>query len=472
MAGPQLPVDIDRSYPNSRTDPTIRAHQRAHDAVHRIVNTIDVSLATAEVGQVLTWNGSTYAPAASASPTASGSQKSWEDAARALHAVAPSPESGLDPIKADGETDDAPAIQKMLDHLKSTYGGGQLFVPVGRTSRCNSTITIPSGVQVVGSETSEWDFWYAGTDVTAIVVKDRNFTPIHGLRIHGIQWEANNSKHNNTTSTGIKVSGDTLRFVNVQVHGFNWGVDLTNNDTYIISFDSCVISSCMVGLNADISNAWSDGTAADNSGERITFTNSLFANCGIAYWASGNGLGLFFVNTSFDFMPMWGLQRDANVFMDNCHLESSYGPDARHFMFVLQYGAHFNMVNCLFIMGSPGIYYVLDPGAHPSELGWSIAHFTSCNASYKETDAAIAAGAKWTGFSEPIVAVPVGATKITVTSMFASEWNAISVRVVAAGAQAQADVAARITEVNTLEGTVTVALSGPAPAGTFIELDF
>ncbi len=66
MAGPGLPINIDQSFADSGTDPSIKAHQQAHDAVHRIVNTFDTALGTAARGYALTWNGGAYAPAAPA----------------------------------------------------------------------------------------------------------------------------------------------------------------------------------------------------------------------------------------------------------------------------------------------------------------------------------------------------------------------------------------------------------------------
>jgi hypothetical protein len=49
---------------------------------------------------------------------------------------------------------------------------------------------------VVGSASSVWDFWHAGTAITAVVVQDKDFTPIAGLRINGIQWEAKSNDQN------------------------------------------------------------------------------------------------------------------------------------------------------------------------------------------------------------------------------------------------------------------------------------
>ncbi|WP_375432485.1 hypothetical protein [uncultured Friedmanniella sp.] len=470
MGGPKLPVNIDTTYPDVKADPSIKAHQQAHDALHRIANTFDTALGTATAGQVLTWNGTVYAPAAV--PRGGGpSLKSLEDASRAIYALSPSPETGLTAVAADAGTDDAPRLQAMLDYLKKTYGGGQLILPPGRTSNCNSTITIPAGVQVIGSATSVWDFWYAGSAATAVVVNDKECTPIIGLKIHGNQWDANRTSHNTTTSTGLRVSGYTLNFVDVHVSGFNWGVDFTNDNTYLVSFERSTIDGCMVAINIDLDNTWTGGSGSvSNSGERMAFTDCVIANCDTVYWATGNGVGLFFTHTSMDFCTTWGRQRNAHVFFQGCHLESTYSGRNRY-LFDLDVNSRLYMVNCLFILGTPGIYYAINPASAPWNLGWGIAHFTSCGVSYNPTPAAQGDGAVSTGYSESLVPVPTGAAKVVVASFFVSKWNAMKVNVVAAGGPA-ADVTARISAISTANATVTVTLSAPAPAGTWLEVQF
>jgi hypothetical protein len=43
MAGPGLPVNIDATYADSGTDPSVKIHQQNTDAVHNIVNDFDVA---------------------------------------------------------------------------------------------------------------------------------------------------------------------------------------------------------------------------------------------------------------------------------------------------------------------------------------------------------------------------------------------------------------------------------------------
>jgi len=386
--------------------------------------------------------------------------------------VAPSVESGLVAIFADAWNDDAPRLQAMLNYLKTSYGGGQLVLPPGRTSNCNSTVTIPAGVQVVGSATSVWDFWYAGAAVNAVVVNDKECTPIIGLKIKGIQWDANQVNHNTTTSTGIRITGSTLNFVDVQIYGFNWGVDYTNDNTYLVTFVRSSITNFMVAVNLDLDNVWTGGPAKiANSGERMSFTDCVIANCDTVYWATGDGAGLFFLHTSMDFVVTWGRQQNAHVFLTSCHLESTYSGRNR-FLFDIAVNSRLSMVNRLFILGTAGIYHAINPANAPWNLGWGMVNFTSCNASYAPSPAAQTAKAVNTDFSECLVLVPAGATKVVVASFFISRWNPVKAAVVAASGGPAAEVTVRVSAVSVADATVTLTLSVPAPVGTWEEVEF
>lgn len=61
MAGPNLPVNVDATYVDAPGDPSIKAHQQAHDAIHQVVNRFDKD-AVPTAGQVPRWNGSLYVP--------------------------------------------------------------------------------------------------------------------------------------------------------------------------------------------------------------------------------------------------------------------------------------------------------------------------------------------------------------------------------------------------------------------------
>ncbi len=433
----------------------------------------DTMISSPSTDQVLRYDGLVAKWKNSSPETAGMSLKAWEDATRAITATHPSTESGLTAIAANASTDDAPRINAMLVYIKTTYGGGRLYLPTGKTSNCNATITIPAGVQVVGSQTSRWDFWYAGSSVTAVIVNDNDFTPIIGLKITGNQYEANASTHNTTTSTGLNITGHGLNFIDVQIGGFNWGVDCTNDNTYIISFERSAFLGCMVALNLDMANAWGNAAnAVNNSGERIVFTDCVIANCGTAYWATGNGTGLYFTHTSIDFTTLYGRQQNAHVFFSNCHLETTGSADNLAYLFDLSGNPRLYMVNCGFITGAAGVYSVISAANGPWNYGVGMAHFTNCYAQFSMTPAASVAGAVSSGFSESVVAVPQNATSITVASFFVTKWNSIKVNVVATDGGAAANLSARISGMSIPNGTVTVSLSTAAPAGTFIELTF
>jgi hypothetical protein len=58
MAGPNLPVTTDTTYPDSQTDPSVKTHQQHHDVIHAAVNRWDT--APPAVGQLAQFNGSTW----------------------------------------------------------------------------------------------------------------------------------------------------------------------------------------------------------------------------------------------------------------------------------------------------------------------------------------------------------------------------------------------------------------------------
>ena len=63
MAGSSLPVNVDSTYADSGSDPTVQLHQQHHDAIHKIVNLFDKD-ATASQGQTWMWDSasSLYLP--------------------------------------------------------------------------------------------------------------------------------------------------------------------------------------------------------------------------------------------------------------------------------------------------------------------------------------------------------------------------------------------------------------------------
>jgi hypothetical protein len=71
MAGPNLPVNVDVTYPDSGTDSSVKTHQQHHDAIHAIVNLIDKDAAPSN-GDTLLFNSTTglYVPGSGGTPSA------------------------------------------------------------------------------------------------------------------------------------------------------------------------------------------------------------------------------------------------------------------------------------------------------------------------------------------------------------------------------------------------------------------
>lgn len=71
MAGPNLPVNVDVTYPDSGTDSSVKTHQQHHDAIHAIVNLIDKDAAPSN-GDTLLFNSTTglYVPGPGGTPSA------------------------------------------------------------------------------------------------------------------------------------------------------------------------------------------------------------------------------------------------------------------------------------------------------------------------------------------------------------------------------------------------------------------
>lgn len=414
--------------------------------------------------------------AVNAQTTTTGiTRKNLEDATRTIYALNPSTESALTPIAADANTNDAPRIQAMLNYIKNTYGAGTLQIPPGKVSNCNTAITLPAGVQVRGSITSRWDFYYAPEGITALTINDSDTTPIDGLTINGKQWDANASTANTTTSTGLRITGSNLWFNNVSIRSFNTGVDLTADHTYIINFQQCTLIGNKLGINLDLSNEWSGRTTGSiDSGERITITDSLIANCGTAFWATGNGLDLHLVNTSNDGNNLYGRINVARVYNVSSHFEGTYnaetGSTGHPYMFQMDSNARMTFTACDFILGGTAATHIINPANGPANYGGGYVKYTACDVFSAKT--AAAASATVLGQSETVVPVTTGATTVTMSTACISKYSRARVTIVGTDGYPQANVTARITEINTAAATLTVTLSAAAPSGTFLEISF
>lgn len=439
------------------------------DAPELIRDTIGTALVAGN-NVVITPNDAADTITISASTGASASIKAMEDAARAIWAKGPSVESGLTAAAVNGSTDDSSRYQAMLNYLSSTYSGGTLYVPPG-TSIMNSGVTKPAGVAIVASEGNLWNFSSAPDGITGVTVSEDNSRRpvIDGLYIKANQTGANGGSPNTITKTGLKIHGARLNFRNMRIEGWNWGVDVGDNDTYIHTYDNCVFSANKVCYNADIINAFGyNPGGSSNSGERMSFTNCLFDNSGLAVVGSGSGLSLHFSNCSFDYHRDFFRGRDAHWFFTNCHLETSGSTTPAGYLFNLDFASRLTMDACNFIMGSQGVYYCVNPATQPGTGVYALAHFTGCDVYYEVKTGVTAYKAE---FSEAVVAVTTGATTVQVASFFITTWNPITASVIAWNSNPAPNITARVSAVDQTNGVVTVTLSGAAPANTYILLD-
>lgn len=401
--------------------------------------------------------------------------KAWEDANRSINAAAPSAESGLTAISANASTDDSARLQAALNYIKTTYGAGTLVLPPGRTSNVNAPINLPTGVRIKGDKTARWDFWFSPDGITCLTVNDTDCTPINGLSITGKQFDTNTPNANTTTSTGLRITGSGMNFNDLSVRGFNTGVDLTADNTYIINFHQSSFIGNKVGLNVDLANLWS-GRAKEtsNSGERITLTDCVIANGDWAWWASGNGVDLHLVNTSTDFCNAYGRINGAHLFAVSSHFEGQYNGtgSGKSWAFDATANPRLNFVGCNFVLGGSAWTHVVNPANGPFNYGAGFVKFSACDLYSTRTANAAAANAVHLGSSEAMVPVTTGAITVVVSSPCVNKFGRAKVEVVAADGNPQANVTARITGMNTTDGTLTVTLSGTAPAGTFLEVSF
>jgi hypothetical protein len=116
MAGPNLPVNIDASYPDS-SDASVKAHQQAHDAIHGVVNAFDTTIGAATTGQVPIFNGTVYTPG---TPSAAGT------VATVAAVNSPASLKNSATYVCDGTADQV-EIQAALDGLPATGGWVQLL---------------------------------------------------------------------------------------------------------------------------------------------------------------------------------------------------------------------------------------------------------------------------------------------------------------------------------------------------------
>lgn len=127
----------------------------------------------------------------------------------------------------------------------------------------------------------------------------------------------------NAGAVGLKIRGNNNVFGYVDISKFEKGVDMTEDDTYIIDFDWLRVRFCDIGINADFS-------AANNSGERISVKGGVIADNN--YNANTNLCNLWLDHVSVDYPKKahWkdnvtdvGGVASSAVKLKNCHIETT-----------------------------------------------------------------------------------------------------------------------------------------------------
>lgn len=291
----------------------------------------------------------------------SGSGPSWP-----ATVYADNPPAGLTAVTFNNSTDDAPALQALLNYVKSTFGGGRVVLskPGSVGVRILSGLVIPAKVQLVSDE---WTLINASgmNSGTAITVNDSDFTPLVGIRLDGGLFTPTTANLT-STYTGISVTGVNLKFEKLHLQYFGRGIDIARSNTFLLAFTDCGIGRCAVGLYADI-----EAAAASNSGESIVFARGVIANSVRGFQASANGLNLRFKDASLDFCTELGTNNNGRIFIDG-HLEVG-GVDAGAYLFDLTGNGILKISNTEIVMGggrSGGLQQICRADRGPANYGF------------------------------------------------------------------------------------------------------
>lgn len=373
---------------------------------------------------------------------------------------ADSPPTGLDPVVFDDTTDNAAALQAILDYVATTHGRGRVVVanpdPAGLAFKINSTVTIPPKVQLLSDEQT----LCSATSITSgpvFIVDDADFTPIFGLRMDGGLFTPTGSDLS-STYTGIKVTGNGLKFEKLHLQYFGRGVDTAQSNTWGVVFEDCTAQTCAVGWYSDL-----DTSGASNSGERNTWHRGGLNNNVLGVWGSGGGQHLRLESTSLDFNKVAGKFVNCKAFLQGVHLEmnSSTGVD---YCFEVTVNAQVNVCQMEGVLGS-GLYKMFrnDGGSTyaPWNTGFGQARWKQADIFY--TDQSAAAGTK---ASEQEFTFPSGVTSTTVHFPFPGQWCAPTAKFLAS------HDGLYITPLSTTNGTYTLTASASSGSNRQCRIDF
>lgn len=372
------------------------------------------------------------------------------------------PPAGLTAVSFNGTTNDQPALQAILNYVQSTYGGGRVILSkpsavgnAGPAVRLGSGITIPAKVQLVSDETTLIDASPITTGA-AITVNDTNFTPLVGIRMEGGKLSPTTSDYT-STYTGVKVTGNGLRFEKVSVKYFGRGIDLATSNTWGAKFVGGIAQNCAVGVYAD-----HEAAGTTNSGEELVFDGFDLANNVRAWWATGNGTGMQFSNLSMDYSSGdIGKCNNSRIFIRGCHVETSAGS----YVFDVTGNTQFHAMGTRFTLGQMLLFKTAQG---PSNYGFGKARFDACEVFFTDNTA--------TGqnvSSEHYISWPASTTSMSIYVPFPLKgWCAVHAAFVLVDAYyvPNSDVPL-ITSRNDLTGQLTITSPSNA-AQRFIRLKF
>lgn len=352
-----------------------------------------------------------------------------------------------------GTTNDQPALQAMLNHIKATWGAGTLELPPGKALNIATGLFVPKGVRIHGDATSV--LRYKGTTGVAVTINDGSCVPLRGLKITGPGAAVG-------TAVGLSVTGARMDFYDLEIRDFNRAIDITHAQTYILGFHGCRIGNAGTVLWGDIAGD-SGSPAVANSGERILFDSCLIDNSGKLAHFSGNGSSLFFTNCSIDYLRHYGTYADAFVHFTGCHLESNESTLDGGYVMQPVKNARLWLTDSVLIMGA--VKNLTDPAQGPWNL-WGgrvqVAQtFFWCSAG--------SASAQHIYRVDATTAAPVATA--TLKTPWASKWIALTARMVGAEGVPESAAKATVKSVDAAAGTVTVAFSPPLTSTAHVRVD-
>lgn len=231
--------------------------------------------------------------------------------------------------KGDGITDDTTNINKITTFLLKNitkygvYGNTYSVIFPKGIYKINSTINILYSC-------TNWYFEGAiinAAEITGDAILIVNTSGLSGELNHSINGlKLIGNKDNNTNGIQFGEDNDNdmhaIIFKNVNVENCKTALNFDKKNNYIITFYDTALSNCETCLN------FSSGS---NSGEKVTFINSVLTNSNNAVISANGTSDLYFINCSFDFNKVDYIAKNGSVnYLIDCHMEWS-NKEQEHF---------------------------------------------------------------------------------------------------------------------------------------------